>query len=133
MRNLNEIEINNCYVSNYDITESATGFIHDAKKIEISNTTFYNNTVHSTTSSPVSPAYVIGTDSGSKEWDVTISACTFVRNIMNSSTLINVVNLFIFGYKFTIRFGINYLVIHHIFYLYVTVIDPHAVQPFRKI
>ena len=62
LRNVSEIEINNCYVRNYDITDSSTRFIEGANNMEISKTGFYNNTVHSTTSSVISPAYVIGTN-----------------------------------------------------------------------
>jgi len=77
LMNVNDIEINDCSVSNYNITDSSTHFIGGVNKMKISKTIFYNNTVYSTTSSIAYPAYVIGTAGQSNQWDITISDCTF--------------------------------------------------------
>ena len=82
LMNVNKIEISNCSVSNYYITDSSTSFIQAADRLELSNTRFYNNTVHSATSSIVSPAFVIGSNEDQDNWNITIWECTFERNSM---------------------------------------------------
>ena len=93
LHSLNETVIKNSKVSHYHIKSVDTKFISLGKRVHLSNTTFYNNTIGTTDSSGVDPACMIGTNFF-PDWDFSISECTFLDNRMKASHLPNVVNLF---------------------------------------